>query len=286
MEWIILKTLIRNVNSYQMNRDLIGYSFEVVSEPITRDKAIEFAEATKDNNPIYHKSDFVPPFFVNKLIFPMMKKVFCHNELNMNLLRMVHAQQEMILHQPIKVGDQLKIRIEIADIYDTAVGEMVEVAGKAFKNNELVMEGISGLMVRGKTNKSKKRSVENKSLQEAFRFDIQTEDGQQLKYAKISGDNNFIHTNNVLAKMAGLPRTIMHGACVIAMICAALIEKKIDYDISRLESIRGQFRKPTIPGEKLTLIGYDSQNSYEIHFDVLNASGNAVFRNGMFKFRR
>lgn len=286
MDWKLLKILIRNIAAKNMNRDLIGFAFEEVLDPIRNEETIEFAETTKDNNPFYHSVGFAPPFFVNKLIFPLMKKVFCHKGINMNLLRMVHAQQEMILHQPIKVGDQLKIRIEIADIYDTAVGEMIEVAGKAFKNNNLVIEGISGLLVRGKTNKSRKRSVENRSLQEAFRFDIQTEDGQQLKYAKISGDNNFIHTNNVLAKMAGLPRTIMHGACVIAMICATLVEKKLDYDISRLESIRGQFRKPTIPGEKLTLIGYNSQKSYEIYFDVLNASGSAVFRDGIFKYRR
>jgi acyl dehydratase len=285
MDFKIFKTLIRNVNSYEMNRDLVGYSFEEITETIKRDQAIEFAEATKDNNPIYHEGDLAPPFFVNKLIFPMLKTVMCHSDLRMNLLRMVHAEQEMVWHNPIKVGSRLQVKMEIKEIYDTPVGEMIKINARGYDDVNPVIEGIIGLIVRNKTKPGKKKATDKVEAKEKFRIHIQTEDGQQLKYAKISGDNNSIHTNNLLAKMAGLPRTIMHGAGVLAMICASLIEKQLDFDIKRLKSIRGQFRKPAIPGEMLTLIAYEPSKTGEIPFDVYNPTGNIVFQNGIFGYK-
>ena len=69
------------------------------------------------------------------------------------------------------------------------------------------------------------------------------------------------------------------------MIGAALVEKKLNYNIGRLESIRGQFRKPTIPGEILTLVAYEPSKAGEIPFNVYNPSGNIVFQNGIFGYQ-
>ena len=126
---------------------------------------------------------------------------------------------------------------------------------------------------------------EQQSGKKMFQTEIQTYKGQQLKFAQVSGDYNFIHMNRLFARIAGLPDVIMHGACVIAMICSALVENKLKNDLRKLRSISGRFSKPVIPGEKLILTGYTVPDPYTIHFEVFNPAGIAVFKKGIFRFR-
>jgi len=184
------------------------------------------------------------------------------------------------------LDDQLKIQVKIQDIADTPVGEMIEIAANGYRGHELLFESISGLIVRSKQKRPKEKSKEDAGLRQAFRIEIQTREGQQLQYANASGDNNFIHTNNFLARLAGLPRTIMHGACVLAISCSAIIKQFYNNDILRLSSVSGRFGKPALPGEKLVLIGYESALPGEIPFAVFNESGQAVFGNGVLRVKK
>ncbi len=283
--WKLFTTMIKNIGSKKLNRDMIGFTLEEETGPVSRDDILSFARATKDENPVYNKEDaMAPPLFIAKLIIPMLKQIWCHEDLRFNLLRMVHAQQEISWHSPIRAGEQLKMKVSITDIYDTPVGEMMEVSGQCYKGDKLAVEGVSGFIIRGKKKKPGKKPDKEEPLKEKFRIKIITDEGQQMKYAEASGDHNFIHTNNFLAKMAGLPRTIMHGACIMAMSCHSLAEKNADSDIMRLRSIKGRFAKTAIPGQELTLVGYDSPDPGGIPFEVLDPAGKTVFKNGIFKF--
>lgn len=285
LDWKLFKAMIRNRSCYTMNRDMIGYSFESDLEPISRKEIFQFAEATKDDNPIYSSDQpIAPPFFLSRLIFPMIKELWCHRNLGLNIIRAVYAEQHIVWHRPLRAGDALYIKIEVLDIAEIPVGELLEISEKGFCGSELVVEGTTGFIVRGKSKSPRKKSADEQTFKEIFRIEIHTEDGQQMRFAEASGDYNFIHTNNLLAKLAGLPRTIMHGACVAAMSSSALVKNRLDNDISRLVSISGRFGKPTIPGDTLTLIGYASSNENEIIFEVKNSAGQAVFKNGNLKF--
>jgi acyl dehydratase len=123
------------------------------------------------------------------------------------------------------------------------------------------------------------------STRETFRLSLPTVDGQQLLYARASGDNNFIHTSAFLARLAGLPRTVLHGNCALAMISNALIKKLVDNDINRVASVAGRFGKPVIPGETLTIVGHESGTERSIPFTVFNSQGKPVFREGIFTMK-
>lgn len=285
LDWKLFKAMIRNRGCYKMNRDMIGYSFESNLEPISRKEIIQFADATKDDNPAYFSDQpIAPPFFLSKLIFPMIKDLWCHNDLRLNILRAVYANQHIVWHRPLRAGDALNIKVEVLDITEIPVGELLEISEKGYCGNELVVEGTTGFIVRGKSKSPRKKTLDEQTFTEIFRIDIQTEDGQQMRFAEASGDYNFIHTNNLLAKLAGLQRTIMHGACVAAMSCSALVKHQLDNDLSRLKSISGRFGKPTIPGDTLTLIGYESSNKNEIIFEVKNSASQVVFKNGYLRY--
>ena len=268
-----------------MNKSMIGYSFETEIKPITIQDVSSFALATQDNNLFYNKDSFAPPFLLYKLTFPLIKKLLTHKKLNINLLKGVFAEQKISWYHPLKVDEQLKIKIEILDIIETSVGEKIEIKGQGFKNDILIVESTTGFIVRNKSKKKFKKQIQQKVLNEKSRIEIQTEKGQESNFAQASGDYNFIHTNRFLAKCAGFKGTILHGACVMAMSSSKLTEKILMNDISRIVSLNGRFGNPVYPGEKLILIGFESENENSIPFEVVNSIGKSVFKNGKLEYK-
>ncbi|MFZ5515928.1 MAG: MaoC/PaaZ C-terminal domain-containing protein [Candidatus Zhuqueibacterota bacterium] len=287
IDWKLLTALLRNRNSQRMNRSMIGSTFESNLAPISHEEILRFARATRDENPGYGAANPVaPPFFLSKLIFPMIKDLWCHPALGLNILRAVYASQEIVWHQPIRPNDALKMVIEIIGITETPVGELLEISEIGWRSGQRIIEGKTGFIVRSKKSPEARRAEQAPAGNPLFSLDITTEDGQNLLFAEASGDHNFIHTSTLLAKLAGLPRTILHGACVAAMICAGLTKKLLDDDLNQLVSISGRFGKPTIPGDTLSLQAFESQGRTEIRFEVFNRAGQPVFKNGVFKFKR
>jgi acyl dehydratase len=110
-------------------------------------------------------------------------------------------------------------------------------------------------------------------------------EGQQLEYAAVSGERNVIQTHNLLARLAGLPRSILHGACLLATYCTALTRAGAGNDYRRVESIRGRFVGPVLPGQILTLSAYDTPIPGALAFEVTNAEDQTVFTGGEFVFK-
>jgi len=279
-------SMIRNARSSEMSRAMIGYTVEQKFPPVTREAIAEFARATCDDHPDYDSAQaMAPPFFLGGLIIPLVKDIWAHPALKLNLLKTVQISQSVTWLSPIHQGDEISVRSRIQDIYTTPRGEILDMSGTALVDGRVVVEGNIGFLVKSKNGSRTHGSPEEKPGPEVFRLLLPTVEGQQLRYARASGDNNFIHTSPFLARMAGLPRTIMQGACALAMICAALTKHLVDNDITRPASIAGRFGKPVFPGETLTVIGYRSENEKTVPFSVFNAQGKSVFRDGIFTIK-
>lgn len=190
-------------------------------------------------------------------------------------MELVHYSREPLVAQHAVNADTQDTRLAVR-------GEILKMSGTALVKGRVVVEGDIGFLVKSKNSASSHMTSEEISRPEMFRFSLATAEGQQILYAGASGDNNFIHTRPFLARMAGLPRTIMQGACVLAMICNALTKNLADNDITRPVSIAGHFGKPVFPGETLTIIGYRSEDEKTFPFEVFNAQGKPVFREGVF----
>jgi acyl dehydratase len=279
-------SMMRNVRSCKMNRAMIGYTVEQSFPPVTQEAMAEFARATRDDNPAHDLPLApAPPFFTGKLIIPLIRDIWAHPSLGLNLLKTVQISQSVAWFVPIHEGDEISIHLRIKDIYSSPQGEILEVSGTALLHGRVAVQGDIGFLVKTKNGTKTRRASHEKPGTEAFRLLLPTTEGQQLLYARASGDNNFIHTSPFLARMAGLPRTIMQGGCALAMICNALTKLLVDNDISRLASIAGSFGKPVFPGEELTVIGYESEHDNTIPFSVVNSDGKSVFREGVFTIR-
>ncbi|MBI4965721.1 MAG: MaoC family dehydratase N-terminal domain-containing protein [Desulfomonile tiedjei] len=279
-------SMMRNARSRKMNRAMIGYTAEQKFPPVTRDAIAEFARATRDDNPSYDAAQaLAPPFFIGKLIIPLVKDIWAHKSLGLNLLKTVQISQSVSWLAPIKQGDQISIKARIQNISTSPRGETLEVSAAALVEGRVAVQGNIGFLVKSKNSAGPTKPPQEQSAPEMFRLSLPTEEGQQILYARASGDNNFIHTSTFLARMAGLPRTIMHGACVMAMICNALTKHLVDNDITRVASIAGRFGKPVVPGEVLTVVSYRPEKEKTVPFAVFNTQGKPVFREGVFSYK-
>jgi acyl dehydratase len=173
----------------------------------------------------------------------------------------------------------------LTDVRSTPAGELVEVSGCCYANGNAPVEGITGLLVRSGGPRRREKRPADTLPAERFRKKIPTRDGQQIDYARVSGDRNFIHTSALLARAAGLPRTILHGACVLAMVCRALTDALTGGDSGRIEEIGCRFARPALPGTPLTLVGYESTDRRRTPFQVLDESNRPILKNGTFHHR-
>ncbi len=92
-----------------------------------------------------------------------------------------------------------------------------------------------------------------------FRHEQQTRPEQALLY-RLSGDINPLHADPKVAQAAGFDRPILHGLATFGCVYRAICLHACQGDASRLETIRGQFRRPVLPGDTLVTEGWVSDN--------------------------
>lgn len=289
----VFRSIFRNINFKALNRGMIGYTIKRDFGPFGLNEIHEYADATCDDFNKYTSHDSpAPPFFFSKELYPLFREIITHRGLHLNLLKMVHGQQSLKSYAAVSHEDHFSIEMTIADITDTAAGELLLVKTKGSSHGKLILEAETGFVVRGSekrtggVSKKEKYALPDYSKESEVRFLINTVKGQEKKYAKVSNDTNPIHTSTLFAKAAGLPGRILHGVCVMAMCTNSLIDGVAGRDSARLREVSGRFSYPVIPGDTLTLIGYRTENNgnHGINFNVYSGSGKTVINKGVFLY--
>lgn len=287
----LLFATLKNIHSSALNRKLIGYTIEKQLTPVTPDHIRRYAEATRDMNPsFFTERPVAPPFFLSSLIWDHIKEILIHPELHLNFFRLVHAEQEVRWHSPIRAGDTLGARITIRDIIETRAGEMLKISGAVFRQDgSMAAEATAGLMIRkkhGPGGPSAAHAPEGENFtRETARLILQTEKGQNIEYAGASGDTSFIHTSDFMARVTGLPGAIMHGICLLSMASSAHTAHFLDNDITRLTGAFARFSRPAMPGETLSMICMEGPPG-QTPFTVVNQSGKTILSRGIITYKR
>lgn len=278
--------MIKNRRSRAMNRDLIGYSITREFPPIRHEDVADYVEATGDNPALYTGEKApAPPFYLSRLLYPLFEHMMTLPGLDLNILRMVHGQQSAEWKNPLHLGESISVTMDIMDIVDTPAGEVIHLRTRAATGNREAFEAVTSFIVRGTGDRENApHEPELVHGKEILRTEFQTFKGQQYRYAEVSQDKNFMHTSEILSRLAGLPRTILHGVCTTAMAINSLRDDLCGGDVEHMKGFSLRFARPVFPGEKIIVIVWEGTRPGEVYFEGQKESGTAVLKRGILHY--
>jgi acyl dehydratase len=143
-----------------LNQNLKGKEYEEITFTVERDRVTQFADAIEDDDPIFHDpaaakeagfdEQVAPPTFPTVLQIMTSGQAVVDPELGLDYSRVVHGEQEYEFRRPLVVGDVLKAKPRIADIYAKKSNEfLVTEAEVRDQAGEVVVIARSTLISRG-----------------------------------------------------------------------------------------------------------------------------------------
>jgi len=275
-----------------LNDKLVGKTYEKRTFAVTVEAIERYARATNDENPAYLKGDdsVGSPVFVVVPAFDSFMAASTDPELGADLLRLVHGEEEHILHRSVVPGDVLTVTPVLESVELKETGETFTVGARLNDAaGELVAEVRGTMFIRGSG--SRRAAVEAARAQRGgpgehpivYEEKTAVDPDQPARYAEASGDHNPIHLDAETAKLAGFPGVIAHGMCTLAIATKAAVNGPAGGDPTRVRRVRARFSKAVIPGQDLTTRLWresDVEGVSTYGFETHNQEGAAVVRGG------
>ena len=270
---------------------LMGTTFHGTPLVIRYEHAESYARATNDENQRYsrEKADQVetPPLLAVRYHFDLLKTVLSDPGIEVDMMRLVHGEQEIIFHQPLRPRDVIAPKAAVHDVEHKEAGSLLTIRFRLMREGELANETFSRYFVRradagGK--KKKKKTLAPEIEKPDFEEPMEVRADQSRDYAEASLDNNPIHIDENVAKAAGFKGVILHGLCTLAFASQAVVNKIADGDPTRLASIKARFSKPVSMGDRLVTRGQvldSGKDLIEVRFEVVNQDDVPVITNGL-----
>ena len=273
-----------------LNTSLVGKEYESDTYEVTADAIEAYARATNDLNERYIGGDDVvaSPIFPIVPAFQFLMKAGMDPELEADLIRLVHGEEEHVLHKPIRPGDKLTLTPVIESIEQKDTGETFTV--KVTETNQdgdvvAVVRATSFIRGTGSRNQPPTRpgsSTQGEEREIVYEEATKVDEDQTVRYAAASGDPNPIHTDEAMAKMSGLPGIINHGMCTMAIATKAAVDGLAGGDPTRVSRVACRFSKPVFPGQELTTKVWkesESGGTTTYGFETYNPEGAPVIKN-------
>jgi acyl dehydratase len=277
-----------------LNGACVGKQYRAAAaSEVTLDAIQKYARAYKDDNPAFSDANrpggiVAPPMFAVAVTWDALMLVVTDPEVQVDLIRLVHGEQDMEFFRPIRPGDLIDTTAKILSIETKATGEamVVELEATA-RGGDPVQKTLFNAFIRGGRNRSvaaEPRVAEPSRGEPLFTVAQTVDEDQTFRYAEASGDRNPIHTDPGFAKMAGLPGIIVHGLCTMAFTSKVAIEKLCDGDPTRLRRLRVRFSRPVLPGQTITTkVWADGESAGRkiFAYETFNPDGQAVIKGGI-----
>lgn len=277
-----------------LNRSLIGKQYPPQDYGVTAEATMRYAQAYNDDNPWFLDTSrpggiVAPPMFGVVMGWMPIMLVMTDAELGADLLRLLHSEQDMIFHKPVMPGDIVTSTATILSIEGKATGETVVVeVSSVTQDQEPVQRMLFTAFIRGggrRERRSEDVSGGERPEGEPLLRVAQTIDADQTyRYAQASGDYNPIHTDEAVAKLAGLPGIIVHGLCTMAFTSKVVIDQCCAGDPRRLKRLRSRFLRPVLPRQTITTAVWarpDRDGAKIYAYETENPEGKVVITDGL-----
>jgi acyl dehydratase len=277
-----------------LNKEFVGREYPPTRATVTLEALQNYARACNDDNPAYFDPAapggiVAPPMFGVAVTWMSVVGAVGDPELGADLLRLLHAEQDMEFLAPLRPSDEISTVARIASIEARPGGEAMTLELNARSRADApVLRTLFGILIRvARRDRAAARRAERLvSPPGAPMLSVeQTIDRDQtFRYAEASGDRNPIHVDENVAKMAGLPGIVVHGLCTMAFASKVMIDGLCGGDPVRLKRLRVQFSRPVFPGQSITTrvwAGGERAGRRAYAFETYNPEGMAVIRGGI-----
>ena len=180
-------------------------------------------------------------------------------ESGVNWTKVVHGEQGLTLHKPVKTQGTVIGRTRIVEVIDKGEGK-----GALVFSERTVTDKASGALLATLTQTTfcradggfggpPREAPAPHPLPERapdLVCDLPTRPEMALIY-RLSGDVNPLHAEPEFARAAGFPRPILHGLATFGVAGHALLKSLCGYDPTRLAAMAGRFSAPVYPGETI-----------------------------------
>ena len=265
---------------------------------VTRERIVQYAEATNDDIAQHAAGEYAPPVFAIVPAFFALAGATAGVIPPDLVMRILHGEQDFRFHRPIEPGMTLTTRAAPIGVHQRSSGVVVVAKGETVDGaGEPVVEQYMTTFVRGaETGESAGEPPPAHNFDEALRsraplasvtqaFDAD----QTYRYAEASGDPMPIHLDDDLAKSIGLPGIIIHGLCTMAFTSRAVIETACPEDPRRLRRLAVRFAKVVQPSETITTAIWRTGDVGEGHayaFETTSDAGAVVIKDGLAEIAR
>ena len=278
-----------------LNRALIGKQYPAQDYGVTAEAVGKYARAYNEDNPLFFDIGrphgvLAPPMFGVVMGWLPIMTVVTDSELNVDVLRLLHAEQDMRFVLPVVSGDIITSTASLVSIEEKTGGEAFTLAvDSTNQRGQAVQHMRFGAFIRGERRRG--RGVEafgpSPQTQPLLRVGQSIDPDQTYRYAEASGDHNPIHLDDQVARMAGLPGIIVHGLCTMAFTSKVMIDHLCDHEPRRLKRLRVRFSRPVFPGQDITTAVWqdpqqaDNAGLSMYTYETYNPDGKAVIKDGV-----
>ncbi len=271
--------------------DAVGKKLDPVTREYTWKDAVLYALGVgagfSELEYCYEKELKVIPSFSIAAIFDFLAQIAV--ETNLNLAGLLHAEQELIFHNPIPVKGSLKSEGQVTHMYDKGdKGAIIIGESETYHSSgEKLFTSIVTLFARFDGNFGGENAPKNPVVIPDREPDIeeeaQTSEDQPLLY-RLSGDINPLHVDKDFAKMAGFEKPILHGLCTHGFACRMLIKNLIPGEPEKARRMANRFSRPLMPGDPIKLQIWKEGEGLAYWRVVNPKTGDTVIDLGVFEY--
>eukprot|EP00262_Sarcandra_glabra_P005120 TRINITY_DN16448_c0_g1_i1.p1 TRINITY_DN16448_c0_g1~~TRINITY_DN16448_c0_g1_i1.p1 ORF type:complete len:311 (+),score=41.17 TRINITY_DN16448_c0_g1_i1:310-1242(+) len=179
---------------------------------------------------------------------------------------LLHGQQYLEIYKPFSSSGCIQNRTVVAGLHDKGKATVLELETTSYdkESGEALCMSRSSVFLRGAGGFSKSSPLYSYSKSPANQispfiipkhnpvavYEDCTQRSQALLY-RLSGDYNPLHSDAMIANIAGFSLPILHGLCTLGFAVRAIIKCLCNGDPSLVKSILGRFLLHVYPGETL-----------------------------------
>jgi len=286
----------------KLNTDLVGVQLPTIAVEVTDRRCMNFAASVGDGNPWYFDDErpegtVAPPLLAVSLTWPLAiayADKLRERGYDAVIRRQVHYTEHVEWRRPMRTGEVLQVTGTVAAILPHAAGTYGLVRFEAFDaEGQTVFVENSGALFRGIRREGGNEGgdtggippvperVENSEPVWTHTLHI---DPLAAHVYDGCADLHFpIHTSKQFAHKVGLPGTIIHGTCTLALAVRELTNLEAGGDPRRLKAVSCRFTGMVLPDTDITvrLVGTSDDGARRnLFFDVLNADGRKAIGEG------